>query len=177
MGRGILICGLNGCGKSTLGRALADRLGFHFIDNEDLYFPKSDPNYLYASPRKKEEAMQYLSEIINTHDNFVFASVRGDWGDEILSRYSYAVLLEVPKDIRRERIRARSYAKFGDRMCEGGDLFETEQAFFAMAEERAENYASDWVKTLTCPRISLDGTRPVEENINMIMDFINKNNI
>ena len=33
MGIGIQICGLNGCGKSTLGRALAEKIGFHFIDN------------------------------------------------------------------------------------------------------------------------------------------------
>ena len=36
---GILICGLNGTGKSTLGKMLADRLGYEFIDNEDLCFP------------------------------------------------------------------------------------------------------------------------------------------
>ena len=34
---GILICGLNGTGKSALGRILADRLGYEFIDNEDLF--------------------------------------------------------------------------------------------------------------------------------------------
>ena len=39
---GILICGLNGTGKSTLGRMLADRMGYEFIDNEDLFFPKTD---------------------------------------------------------------------------------------------------------------------------------------
>ena len=32
---GILVCGLNGTGKSTLGRILAVRLGYAFIDNED----------------------------------------------------------------------------------------------------------------------------------------------
>ena len=40
---GILICGLNGAGKSTLGKALAERLGYEFIDNEDLWFTKTDP--------------------------------------------------------------------------------------------------------------------------------------
>ena len=38
MGIGIMVCGLNGCGKSTLGKALAQELGFHFIDNEYLFF-------------------------------------------------------------------------------------------------------------------------------------------
>ena len=38
MGTGIMICGLNGTGKSTLGKALAEKLHFYFIDNENLYF-------------------------------------------------------------------------------------------------------------------------------------------
>ena len=42
MGIGIQICGLNGCGKSTLGRALAKELGFYFIDNENLFFSRTD---------------------------------------------------------------------------------------------------------------------------------------
>lgn len=45
MGMGIIVCGLNGSGKSTLGKALAEKLHFHFIDNEDLYFPKTDAHY------------------------------------------------------------------------------------------------------------------------------------
>lgn len=38
MGIGIVVCGLNGCGKSTLGKALAEQMGIHYIDNEDLFF-------------------------------------------------------------------------------------------------------------------------------------------
>ena len=51
MGTGIIVCGLNGSGKSTLGKALAEKLDFHFIDNENLYFPKTNPNYVYSSPQ------------------------------------------------------------------------------------------------------------------------------
>ena len=39
MGTGIMICGLNGTGKSTLGKALAEKLHFYFIDNEISIFP------------------------------------------------------------------------------------------------------------------------------------------
>ena len=75
---GILICGLNGSGKSTLGRMLADRIGYGFIDNEDLYFPKTDSAYAFSDPRSKEEAIRILEERIAGNGRFVFAAVKGD---------------------------------------------------------------------------------------------------
>lgn len=60
MGIGIIICGLNGVGKSMLGKALAKELGFYFIDNEELYFPKTNPHYTYDSPRTREEVEKLL---------------------------------------------------------------------------------------------------------------------
>ncbi len=82
MGTGILLCGLNGVGKNTLGKALADAMDFYFIDNEDLYFPKTDPHYMYASPRAKIEVKKLLLEKIASHENFIFASVKGDYGED-----------------------------------------------------------------------------------------------
>ena len=93
MGTGILICGLNGAGKSALGKALAEKLHFYFIDNEDLYFPKTDPNYMYASPRTREEAKKLLFREIKAHENFVFASVKGDYGEEIYPFFQYVLIL------------------------------------------------------------------------------------
>ncbi len=34
----ILVCGLNGVGKSTFAKALAKELGYRFVDIEDVYF-------------------------------------------------------------------------------------------------------------------------------------------
>ncbi len=60
MGIGIIVCGLNGNGKSTLGKCIAQKLQYYFIDNEDLYFPKTDTNYIYAAPRTREEVENVL---------------------------------------------------------------------------------------------------------------------
>lgn len=62
MKQGVILCGLNGSGKSTLGRALAQRLGWKFLDIEDCFFPKTDPSYLYANPRSPQEAAALLVE-------------------------------------------------------------------------------------------------------------------
>ncbi len=169
MGTGIMICGLNGSGKSTLGKALAEKLDFHFIDIEDLYFPKTSSDYLYSSPRTREEVKALLFREIDAHENFVLASVKGDYGENIIPFFRYAVLLDVPKEIRLQRIRNRSFQKFGNRMLAGGDLYEREERFFDFAGSRPENTVEDWIRSLKCPIIRIDGTKPVEENINFII--------
>ena len=81
---GIIICGLNGTGKSTLRKALAEKQNFHFIDIENLYFPKTDPNYIYTSPRTRKEVEKFLLDEMKTHKNFILASVKGDYGGRYL---------------------------------------------------------------------------------------------
>ena len=169
MGTGIIMCGLNGSGKSTLGKVLAERLHFYFIDNEDLYFPKTDPIYIYAAPHTREEVKNLFFNEIKAHKNFVFSSVKGDYGESI---YQYAVLIDVPKDIRIERVKNRSFQKFGSRMLSGGDLYEQEQRFFDLVKSRAEDTVEKWVQSLNCPIIRIDGTKPIEENINLIIEQI-----
>ena len=172
MGTGIIICGLNGAGKSTLGKALAKNLGFHFIDNEELYFPKTDSHYTYASPRTRKEVEQLLFSEIKAHKDFVFASVKGDYGEIIYPFFQYAVLLNVPRDIRLKRVKERSFQKFGSRMLHGGDLYEQEEKFFDLVKSRAENTVEEWVQSLSCPIIRVDGTKPIEENVKFIIDRI-----
>ena len=167
----ILICGLNGSGKSTLGRALARKLEVPFIDNEDLFFPKTDPFYLYAAPRSKAEAQMLLKQKIAACPEFVFASVRGDYGEEFLSMYQCAIWMRVPCAVRMQRLRDRSFSKFGRRMLPGGDLYVWEKEFLDMAASRTERYVEEWLQTLHCPIIQVDGTKPVEENLTRFEEY------
>ena len=169
MGTGIQICGLNGCGKSTIGRALARETGFYFIDNENLFFSRTDAHEPYANPRSRSEAEKLLMDEVSAHENFVFAAVRGDYGKDIASFYQWVVVAEAPLEIRLQRVRSRSFQKFGNRMLPGGELYESEEAFFRMIEARREDYVESWVKTLSCPVIRIDGTRPVEDNVRLIL--------
>lgn len=165
MHRKIFVCGLNGAGKSTLGRALAADLGYQFMDIEDYYFPKTDPNYLYASPRTREEVEELLKIDVKMHKNCVLAAVKPDFSDEIQKQFDLAIYVKVPKELRLERVKQRSFNKFGSRMQPGGDLCETEQEFFRWVDERPENLVEKWLRTLTCPIIEVDGTKTIEENV------------
>ena len=169
---GILICGLNGTGKSTLGSILADRLGYEFIDNEDLYFPKADTEYDFSSPRSKEEVIRLLEEKIDGNNRFVFTAVKGDYGDKLIASLDHIVLIEVPKQIRSQRVRNRSFSRFGERMLPGGDLYEKEEAWFSLTDSRPENYVTQWLEMVNCPVIRVDGTLPVQQNADFVISAI-----
>ncbi len=174
---GFIICGLNGTGKSTLGKTLAEKLHFHFIDIENLYFPKTNSDYIYASSCTREDVVERLLYEIKAHDNFILASVKGDYGEDIYSFFQCAILLDVPKDIRLQRVKERSFQKFGNRMLLGGDLFEQEEKFFRFVESRNENTVEEWIKFLKCPIIRIDGTKPIDENIGFIIELIQNKNL
>lgn len=170
MNRRIIICGGNGSGKSTLGKALAQAMGISFMDNEDYYFPGEKTGYKYACALTKEELIPILQNDMEQAEDWIFASVKGDYGERIESLFTYAVLLQVPKEVRMQRIRNRSHDKFGEKMLPGGELYEREQRFFDMVQNRPEDYAESWVLKLKCPVIRVDGRRPVQENVELLME-------
>lgn len=109
------------------------------------------------------------------HPHFVFAAVKGDYGKAIIPLYQYAVIIDVPKQIRSQRIRNRSFQKFGNRMLSGGELYQQEEAFFQLAASQQEDEVESWVRTLPCPVIQVDGTKPVAENVKYIIKEISSN--
>lgn len=132
--------------------------------------PKTDPRHPYASPRSRSEVEKLLLQQLEAHDQFIFASVKGDYGEAVVSRFQCAVLIQVPRQIRLQRVKDRSFQRFGARMLPGGDLYDSEERFFTLVESRPENSVEEWACSLNCPLIRIDGTRPVAENIELLTE-------
>ena len=62
MGRGILIFGLNGSGKSTIGRKVAEKLQYKYMDIEKYYFIETD--IPYTKERSREECINLMIDDI-----------------------------------------------------------------------------------------------------------------
>ncbi len=168
--RGIFVVGLNGCGKTTLGRALAERLGWQRLDVEDYYFP--DMTVPYANPRPEDEVRRRMLEDIRAGGDFVLSSVSADLGDAIREHCVLAVWLRAPKALRMARIEQRELARFGARVLPGGDMYESQRRFRAFAEGRDESIVSRSLAALDRPVLTLDASLPVGENVARILSHL-----
>lgn len=188
-GRGIAIVGLNGSGKSTLGHLLAKKTGYYEMDVEDYYFPEqreSRRNALegktdmtagalpFSAPRGKEQVEKALLDDIRLHPEFILCGVSLNWCEELLSEINTVFWLKTPRDIRISRIKNREEARWGARVAEGGDMYESQLEFRRMAAGLSESKVSDSVAYLSCDVVALDGTLPPEDNIRIIKDYLRK---
>ena len=87
----------------------------------------------------------------------------------------FRVLVETPRDTRLQRVRQRSVSKFGDRALPGGDLYEKEKGFYDLIAARPEDYATRWLDRVDIPVLHVDGTRPVQENVQRIAEWLHPN--
>jgi uridine kinase len=166
------VFGPNGSGKTTLGRALACALHFKHMDIEDYYFQASA--IPYTKPRSRDDCLRLMLADIQKYRSFVISAVTGDFGEEIASMVGLAVYITAPKEVRMKRIEQRDYDRFGDRVREGGDMYEQELEFRAWAAARPLTKIDEWAQTLTCPVIHADGTKTVAENAAWIAQHYNE---
>jgi cytidylate kinase len=167
---GIIIMGLNGSGKSTICHELADLLNYKRMDVEDYYFLNSD--IPYANSRTHEEVKKLLLNDIKMYRNYVLSSVGCNWGSEIVSTYKLAIMLYAPLQVRLERIKQREITRFGSRVLEGGDMYESQKRFHDMVVSRSEEDIKQQISTLTCPVLEINATLPVKEILGLIYSFV-----
>lgn len=123
---GIILLGANGTCKLTLGRELARVLNIAHFDVEDYWFYKTDPPYTAIRPPEERNAM--LLSDMRKHGTYVVSGDVSDWSNEFITMFYLAVFLTAPVDVRLKRIEIREYARWGDRVREGGDMYEQQKS-------------------------------------------------
>lgn len=64
MGTGVIVVsGVSGTGKTTVGRALADRLGLPFADGDDLHPPANVAKMARGEALTDEDRWPWLDEV------------------------------------------------------------------------------------------------------------------
>ncbi len=174
----IHIYGASGSGTSTLGRYIAEQLGYAFLDTDDYFWlPTLVP---YTQKRPREERLRMIRQDIEKSEATVLSGSLVGWGDPLIPLFTLAVRLETEVNLRIERLKARERAHFGARLDPGGDMYRNHQDFLAWAagydeggldmRSRAEHDA--WEKQLLCPRILLNGGDDLAYNFAWVLEKV-----
>ena len=165
----IHIFGASGSGTTTLGRALAADMGLVHMDTDDYFWLPTDPQY--STKRPIEERLRLMNADIDAaRRGVVISGSLTGWGDVLIPRFTHVIRLNTPTEVRIERLRQREYAHFGERIREGGDMYENHLAFLGWAAQydagdvtmRSKACHDEWMKQLPCPQILAPGDMPLE---------------
>ena len=171
---GIMIIGPSGSGKSSLGKIVAEKLDFPFFDVDD-YIWKKGTAAPYTQMYSKAEKISRLKSDIEPYEHFVMAGSMSSFHQAFDNNFEMMVFLYAGPEIRLQRVHKRAMERFGKRILEGGDLYESHQKFL----ESNRKYESDgspnlteqkeWIKSLPCVKIELDGSKSLESSAQIIV--------
>jgi adenylate kinase family enzyme len=172
----IHILGASGSGTSTLGAALAGRLGVPHADSDSLYWLPTDPPF--TTPRSPEERQVLLSRILPANARWVFSGAATKWAAPLERHYDLVVFLRLDPQVRMVRLRQREAARWGSRILPGGDMAAIHEAFIAWAEAYDTAGSSGrgllthetWLADQTAPVLRLDSLQPVPDLVAAVMD-------
>ena len=178
MPTGIMIIGPSASGKTTLGKKVAELLGFPYFDVDDFIWRFDTPE-LYTVMYSREEKISRLQNAIASYEHFVMAGSMSSFHQAFDNTFEMMVFLYVDPDIRVQRANERAIQRFGNRVLEGGDMYESNQDFL----RKVRKYETDgspnlseqkaWMENLTCKKLELDGTEPIEKNARLIAEAWN----
>ena len=173
----IHVVGASGSGTSTLGAALAERLGGTQVDTDDFYWLPTDPPYM--TPRPADDRISLLRARLDALDRWVLSGSLMTWGDEFATRFDLVVFLYVAPDIRLPRILERERRRYGPDIEPGGRMHAQSQAFLGWARGydredftgRSLRRHRAWLEALPCPVLELDGAQPIARSVEAVMGF------
>lgn len=179
----IHIFGAAGSGTTTLGAALAKKLGFNHIDVDDYYWLKT--NIPFTISRNKEERLKMLKDDIIKNKNVVVSGAVCVWGDELISLFDLVIKLETNTSVRINRLKEREFKRFGNRIKEGGDMYKNHLRFIDWAsiydngglDVRSNALHNHWLKKVSCLKLILDGNIDTSILANDVLEFIKKNKL
>ncbi len=143
----INIIGASGVGKTTLGRALAARLGVPHFDSDDYYHLPGDPPYQFQ--RTPQARCDLLEGDLAALDSWVLAGGAATWEPAPALSYTLQVFVSLPSELRIRRVLQREQALYGERILPGGDMEKDHRAFMEWTAGYDDS-TSEGTNTLAC---------------------------
>lgn len=163
------ILGASGSGTTTLGAALAARLGHPHVDADSLFWLPTDPPFTTKRPRHDRQAM--LHRLLPVSGEWVFSGSAPEWATALEPFYDIVVFLRLDPVVRMARLRRRQAVHYGARIEADGDMAAAHVEFLKWAaaydvagpEQRSLAVHEKWLATLKVPLLRLDSAAPLDD--------------
>ncbi len=174
----IHILGASGSGTSTLGSALARRLGVAHADSDSFYWLPTDQPYTTARLPKDRQAL--LERRLPVNGDWVFSGAATKWAASLEPCYDLVVFLRLDPTIRMARLRKREASRWGNRIQPGGDMEKINAAFLTWAEaydtagslRRGLVTHEAWLIDQPGQVLRLDSSVPVDDLVGAVLDWL-----
>ena len=164
----ILITGASGAGTSTLGRALAKKLGMAHFDADDYFWLPSDPPYVER--RESADRLALLLRDLGTHHHATVSGSIGGWGSALEDSLDLIVFLYADAAVRIERLRRREMERYGKVNAAflkwAGEYDTGPSEGRSLAKQRA------WLSALTCPVLALSGEADLDDLVDVVLKTV-----
>jgi uridine kinase len=174
MARGIIIFGSSGSGKTTLGKLVADKLDFPYFDVDDYIWIK-DTDKPFTVMYTRNEKINRLMTDISKGTHFVMAGSMDSFNASFVPLFDLAIYITASINTRIGRINKREYEVYGERIMEGGDMYEGHCRFL----DNSARYDTDgspcmsthtqWANSLPCKVLQLNGDEDLNKNVQIIV--------
>jgi len=163
----IHILGAAGSGTTTLGAALAARLGVPHEDSDSYFWLPTDPPFTVTRPPAERVAL-LLPRLLGM-PHWVHSGATIGWGEALWPLYDLIVFVSLDNATRLARLRQREHDRFGARIAPGGDMHAGSTEFLDWAalyetagmETRSRIQQEEWLASSTCPVLRLDSAHPL----------------
>ena len=109
--------GASGSGTTTLGRMLAQEMGWTHLDSDEYFWLPTDPPFRQKRPAPERVAL--MKQNMDAAENVVISGSLVDWGDGLIPYFTLCVRTVVEPSVRLERLYQRELARFGERILPG----------------------------------------------------------
>ena len=165
----IHITGAPGAGCTTLGRALAERLGVPCIDTDDYYWHATVPLFQKKrDPVERNAALEH--ELAQQPQRVVVSGSVMLWGSSLDDAFDLVVFLRVPDEVRMPRLIQRETERFGTPDPEFIDWASTYETADMTTRSRALH--EWWLAQRNCAILRIEGEYTVEESVVRILSHL-----
>lgn len=174
----LYLTGASCSGVSTLGAALSARLGLPQLDVDEVYWMPTDPPFTIKRP--PEDRVRLILQRQSETAGWVLTGSCIGWGDALICDAGLIVFLQVPTDIRLQRLDQREALRHGARILPGGDMHEAHLAFRDWASRyddplfTGRNLAQHerWLSAQSAPVLRLQGEKATADLVQSVIEAL-----